>query len=70
MKLCLVDLNLSMKPVEKFIFIYKCKLSLSLALLYLAEFSHNKLKTKFNNSFYRMVLNTKRISTPFDEMNK
>ena len=30
----------------------------------------NKLKTKFNIFFHRMVLNTKRISTPFDEINK
>ena len=30
----------------------------------------NKLKTKFSNFFHRMVLNTKRISTPFDEINK
>ena len=30
----------------------------------------NKLKTKFNNFFHRMVLNTKRISTPFDEINE
>ena len=29
----------------------------------------NKLKTKFNFFFHRMVLNTKRISTPFDEIN-
>ena len=32
--LCLIDLNLSMKPVKK-LFVYKCKLSL--ALLYLAD---------------------------------
>ena len=30
----------------------------------------NKLKTKFNTFFHRMVLNTKRISTPFDEINE
>ena len=35
-KLCLFDLNLSIKPVKKF-FVYKCKLSLSLALLYLVD---------------------------------
>ena len=39
----------------------KYKLSLSLALLYLVDLFLNKLKTKFNNLFYRMVLNTKRI---------
>ena len=31
-KLCLFDLNLSMKLVKRF-FVYKCKLSVSLALL-------------------------------------
>ena len=30
-------------------FVYKCKLSLSLALLYLVDI--NKMKTKFNNLF-------------------
>ena len=49
-KLCLFDLNLSIKPVKKF-FVYKCKLSLSLALLYLAHLFINKLKSKFNNLF-------------------
>ena len=43
-------LNLSIKPVKKF-FVYKCKLSLSLALLYLVDLFINKLKTKFNNLF-------------------
>ena len=33
----------------------------SLALLHLAELFTNKLKTKFNSFFNRMVLNTKRI---------
>ena len=36
--------------MKKF-FVYKCKLSLSLALLYLVELFINKLKTKFNNLF-------------------
>ena len=63
-KLCLFDLNLSIKPVKKF-FVYKCKLSLSLALLYLVDLFINKLKTKFNNLFYRMILNTKRIHNSF-----
>ena len=49
-KLCLFYLNLSIKPVKKF-FVYKCKLSLSLALLYLLDLFINKLKTKFNNLF-------------------
>ena len=63
-KLCLFDLNLSIKPVKK-VFVYKCKLSLSLALLYLVDLFINKLKTKFNNLFYRMILNTKRIHNSF-----
>ena len=44
------DSNLSRKPVKKF-FLYKCKLSLSLALLYLLDLFIKKLKTKFNNLF-------------------
>ena len=44
--------------MKKF-FVYKCKLILSLALLYLVELFINKLKTKFNDPFYRMILNTK-----------
>ena len=36
--------------MKKF-FVYKCKLSLSLALLYLVDLFINKLKTKFNNLF-------------------
>ena len=63
-KLCLFDLNLAIKPVKKF-FVYKSKLSLSLALLYLVDLFMNKLKTKFNNFFYRMILNTKRIHNSF-----
>ena len=58
------DLNLSMKQVKKF-FVYKCKLSLRLVLLYLVDLFINKLKTKFNNLFYRMILNTKRIHKSF-----
>ena len=58
------DLNLSIKPVKKF-FVYKCKLSLSLALLYLVDLFINKLRTKFNNPFYRMILNTKRTHNSF-----
>ena len=49
-KVCLFDSNLSIKPVKKF-FVYKYKLSLSLALLYLVDLFINKLKTKFNNLF-------------------
>ena len=63
-KLCLFDLNLSIKPVKKF-FVYKCKLSLSLALLYLVDLFINRLKMKFNNLFYRMILNTKIIHNSF-----
>ena len=50
-KLCLFDSNLSIKPEKKF-FVYKCKLILSLALLYLLDLFINKLKTKFNNLFF------------------
>ena len=50
--------------MKKF-FVYKCKLSVSLALLYLVDLFINKLKTKFNNLFYRMILNTKRIHNSF-----
>ena len=53
-----------MKPVKKF-FVYKCKLSLSLALLYLVDLVINKLKAKYNDLFYRMILNTKRIVNSF-----
>ena len=63
-KLCLFYFNFSIKPVKKF-FVYKCKLSLSLTLLYLVDLFINKLKTKFNNLFYRMILNTKRIHNSF-----
>ena len=66
-KLCLFDLNLSIKPVKKF-FVYKCKLSLSQSLLYLVDLFINKLKTKFDNLFYRMILNTKRIHNSFEEI--
>ena len=40
-------------------FVYKFKLSLSLALLYLVDLFINMLKTKFSNLVYRMILNTK-----------
>ena len=50
-----------MKPVIKFL-AYKCELSLSLASLYLVDLFINKLKTKFNSLFYRMILNTKKNS--------
>ena len=36
-----------------------------LALLYLVDLFINKLKTKFNNLFYRIILNTKRIHNSF-----
>ena len=67
-KAFLFDLNLSIKPVKKF-FVYKCKLSLSHELLYSVDLFKNKLKTKFNNLFYRMILNTKRQISP-QELNK
>ena len=44
------------------------QIKLSLALLYLVELFINKLKTKFNNLFYRMTLNTKKSTTPFEEI--
>ena len=50
------------KRWKKF-FVFKCKLSL--ALLYLAGMFINKLKTKLNGFFYRMVSNTERIHNPF-----
>ena len=53
-----------MKPVKNF-FVCKCKLSSSLALLYLVDLFINKLKTRFNNLFYEMILNTKRINKSF-----
>ena len=47
------------------LFTDKCKLSLSLALLFLVDLFINKLKTKSNNPFYRMIVNTKRIHNSF-----
>ena len=41
------------------------QIKLSLALLYLVDLFINKLKTKSNNLFYRMSLNTKRIHNSF-----
>ena len=58
--------ELSIKSVKKF-FVYKCKLSLSLALLYLVDFFINKLKTKFNNLYYRIIFNPNRIHNSFEE---
>ena len=49
-----------MKPVKK-CSVYKCKLNLSLALLYLAE-----LVIVFFS--YRMALNTRGFTTLFDEI--
>ena len=50
--------------MKKF-FVYKCKLSLSLTLLYLVDLFIDELKTKFNNFFYRLILNTKRVHNSF-----
>ena len=50
---------------KKKVFVYKYKLILSLALRYLVDLFINKLKTKFNNIFYRMILNTERIHNSF-----
>ena len=66
-KAFLFDLNLSIKPVKKF-FVNKCKLSLRHELLYSVDLFTNKLKTKFNNLFYRMILNTKKFTTPSEEI--
>ena len=45
---------------------YKYKIRLSLACVTLFSWLvHKKLKTKFNNLFYRMILNTKRIHNSF-----
>ena len=68
MKLCLFDLNLSIKPVKKF-FVYKCKLTLSLALLYLVDLFINKLKTKFNDLFLQNYFKYKKNSQEL-ELNK
>ena len=61
-RLCLFDLNLSMKTEKRNVFVCKCKLSP--ALLYLADMFTNKLKTTLN-VFYRIVLNIKRIHNSF-----
>ena len=47
--------------MKKF-FVYKCKLSLSLALLYLVDLFINKLKTKFHNLFLQNDFNYKKNS--------
>ena len=51
--------------LSKKLFAYKCKLSLGLALLYLVDLFISKLKTKFNNLFYRIQ---KEFTTPFEEI--
>ena len=38
---------------------------ISLSLLYLVDLFINKLKNKFNNLLYRIILNTKRIHNSF-----
>ena len=53
-----------MKPVKKF-FVYKCKLSLSLALVYVVDLFINKLNSEFNNLFTEFFLVQKEITTPF-----
>ena len=53
--------------MKKF-FVYKCKLSLSLASLYLVDLFINKRKAKFDNLFYRLILNQKESTTPFEEI--
>ena len=56
-KLCLFNLNLSMKPMKKF-FVYECKLVL--ALLYLTDTFINKLTEWFQIQ--------KEVTTPFEGM--
>ena len=57
-KLCTCDLK--KKTVKKFS-VYKCKLSLSLASLYLVDLFISKLKTKFNNLFLQIDFKQERI---------
>ena len=52
------------KTFEK-VFCLPMQIKLSLALLYLVDLFIHKLKTKFNNLFYRIILNTKRIHNSF-----
>ena len=49
------------KTGEK-VFVYKCQLSLSLALLYFVDLFINKLKTKFNNLFLQNDFKCKKNS--------
>ena len=56
-----------MKPVQKYI-VYKCKFSLSLALLYLTELFINKLKTKFNSFFFLQNGFKYKENSSFDEI--
>ena len=56
-----------MKPVKKYI-VYKCKFSLSLALLYLTELFINKLKTKFNSFFFLQNGFKYKENSSFDEI--
>ena len=57
-------LELIDKTGEK-VFCLQMQIKLKSCLLYLVELFINKLKTKFNNLFYRMILNTKRIHNSF-----
>ena len=58
-------LEFIVKPGEKGFVVHKCKLSSSLALLYLVDMFINKLKANLIIFFYRMILNTKRIHNSF-----
>ena len=50
-------------------FVYKCKLSQSLALLYLADMFIYELNTKFNSLFFkRMILIQKELTTAFEDI--
>ena len=52
------------KTGEK-VFCLQMQIKLKSCFIYLVDFFINKLKTKFNNFFYRMILNTKRIHNSF-----
>ena len=44
------------------------QIKLKSCVTYLVDLFINKLQTKFNNLFYRMILNRREFSTPFEEI--
>ena len=52
------------KTGEK-VFSLQMQIKLKSCVTYLVDLFINKLQTKFNNLFYRMILNTKRIHNSF-----